>query len=315
MTEADFRIQYCELMEYYQLIEMRCRGICAAILADDKKGWYERLADYEKDPLGTLIKHINELQKQKQIPIFTRDDLLELARVRNSRNYWAHQCFAGNEPIIFSKGVVKRKHAVSQLRFDLQDAIEWDEKLADVAGELIHNTLTIGPVTDSNKEKSNIVLIGMPASGKSTVGIVLAKVLGMGFVDSDLIIQKKAGAKLSEIIEKYGVDSFMMQEETALLSIYAFNTVIATGGSAVYSEIAMNQLAKTSRIVYLKVGLDDLKERLSDIKGRGVVLREGETLETIYESRTKLYEKYADITVEENGFSIEDTVRAVVERI
>ena len=81
-----------------------------------------------------------------------------------------------------------------------------------------------------------------------------------GFVDSNLIIQKKAGAKLSEIIEKYGVDSFMMQEETALLSIYAFNTVIATGGSAVYSEIAMNQLAKTSRIVYLKVGLDDLKE-------------------------------------------------------
>ena len=105
----------------------------------------------------------------------------------------------------------------------------------------------------------------------------------------------------------------MRREEAAILGIDLSNTVIATGGSAVYSEAAMAHLAKESRIVYLKVELDDLKKRLSDIKGRGVVLREGETLETIYEIRSRLYEKYADITVGEDGASIEDTVRAVVQ--
>ena len=165
----------------------------------------------------------------------------------------------------------------------------------------------------SGKGKNNIVLIGMPASGKSTVGVILAKVLGMDFIDSDIVIQQREGARLNELIEKYGVDDFMRREEAAILGIDVSNTVIATGGSAVYSEAAMAHLAKKSRIVYLKVELDDLKKRLSDIKGRGVVLREGETLETIYEIRSRLYEKYADITVGEDGASIEDTVRAVVQ--
>ncbi len=165
----------------------------------------------------------------------------------------------------------------------------------------------------SGKGKNNIVLIGMPASGKSTVGVILAKVLGMDFIDSDIVIQQREGARLNELIEKYGVDDFMRREEAAILGIDVSNTVIATGGSAVYSEAAMTHLAKESRIVYLKVELDDLKKRLSDIKGRGVVLREGETLETIYEIRSRLYEKYADITVGEDGASIEDTVRAVVQ--
>ena len=165
----------------------------------------------------------------------------------------------------------------------------------------------------SGEKKNNIVLIGMPASGKSTVGVILAKVLGMNFIDSDIVIQQREGARLNELIEKYGVDDFMRREEAAILGIDVSNTVIATGGSAVYSEAAMAHLAKESRIVYLKVELDDLKKRLSDIKGRGVVLREGETLETIYEIRSRLYEKYADITVGEDGASIEDTVRAVVQ--
>lgn len=165
----------------------------------------------------------------------------------------------------------------------------------------------------SGEKKNNIVLIGMPASGKSTVGVILAKVLGMDFIDSDIVIQQREGARLNELIEKYGVDDFMRREEAAILGIDVSNTVIATGGSAVYSEAAMTHLAKESRIVYLKVELDDLKKRLSDIKGRGVVLREGETLETIYEIRSRLYEKYADITVGEDGASIEDTVRAVVQ--
>ena len=165
------------------------------------------------------------------------------------------------------------------------------------------------------ERNSNIVLIGMPASGKSTVGVILAKVLGMDFIDSDIVIQQREGAKLNELIEKHGVDDFMKREERAILGINVTNTVIATGGSAVYSDAAMKHLAKNSTIVYLKVGLDDLKRRLSDIKGRGVVLRDGETLETIYEVRTRLYEKYGDITVGEDHASIEDTVRAVVERV
>ena len=164
-----------------------------------------------------------------------------------------------------------------------------------------------------NEKKTNIVLIGMPASGKSTVGVILAKVLGMDFIDSDIVIQKREGARLNELIEKYGVDDFMRREEAAILGINVTNTVIATGGSAVYSAASMAHLAENSCIVYLKVELDVLKKRLSDIKGRGVVLRDGETLETIYETRAKLYEKYADITIEETGASVKNTIEDTVE--
>ncbi|SEG15485.1 shikimate kinase [Eubacterium ruminantium] len=159
--------------------------------------------------------------------------------------------------------------------------------------------------------KENIVLIGMPASGKSTVGVILAKVLGMNFIDSDIVIQQREGARLSELIEKYGVDGFLAREEAAIIGIDVSNTVIATGGSAVYSDKAMKHLGSGAKVVYLKVGLDELKKRLSDISGRGVVLKAGETLETIYEIRTKLYEKYADIIVSEEGDSIESTVRMI----
>ncbi|MCR4720117.1 MAG: shikimate kinase [Lachnospiraceae bacterium] len=152
----------------------------------------------------------------------------------------------------------------------------------------------------------------MPASGKSTVGVILAKVLGMEFVDSDLVIQKRESLKLSEIIETCGVEGFLRAEEEALLSIRAEGTVIATGGSAVYSEAGMNFLKQNATVVYLKVGLKPLKKRLHDIKGRGVVLRGGETFDEMYAERTALYEKYADVVVEEKNGSIEDTVWAVV---
>lgn len=152
----------------------------------------------------------------------------------------------------------------------------------------------------------------MPASGKSTVGVILAKVLGMEFLDSDLVIQKREGLKLSEIIEARGVEGFLKAEEGALLSISASNTVIATGGSAVYSEAGMRYLKENATVVYLKVGLETLKKRLNDIKGRGVVLRGGETFDEMYAERSALYEKYADMVVEEENASIEDTVWAVV---
>ena len=164
----------------------------------------------------------------------------------------------------------------------------------------------------STDNKRNIVLIGMPASGKSTVGVILAKVLGMDFIDSDLVIQKRENKKLSEIIEKCGVDGFLEKEEQALLGINVSGTVIATGGSAVYSEAGMTHLKQNAAIVYLKVGLDPLKKRLNDIKGRGVVLRGGETFDEMYKERTSLYENYADAVIDEETASIEDTVWAVV---
>ncbi len=160
-------------------------------------------------------------------------------------------------------------------------------------------------------ERNNIILIGMPASGKSTVGVILAKVLGMDFIDADIVIQQRENTRLSCIIEERGIDSFLKCEEDAILSINAHNTVVATGGSAVYSDTAMKHLAQGSKIVYLKVPKSVLLKRLKNIKERGVVLRPGETLEDMFDARCELYEKYADITVTAEGLSIEDTLDAV----
>ena len=164
---------------------------------------------------------------------------------------------------------------------------------------------------EGSKMDKNIVLIGMPTSGKSTVGVILAKILGMDFVDTDIVIQQREGSRLNEIIAERGIDGFLEAEENALLNTKVRNTVIATGGSAVYSNAGMEHFKKDSTIVYLKVGFEEIMKRLKDVKERGVVLRPGETLDEMYETRTKLYEKYADITVLEDGFSIEDTVNAV----
>lgn len=165
-----------------------------------------------------------------------------------------------------------------------------------------------------NKKKTNIVLIGMPASGKSTVGVILAKVLGMVFIDTDLVIQQKEDSFLYEIINDRGVDGFLACEEEALLSINTVNTVIATGGSAVYSERGMKHLSENGAIIYLKVEKDKLFDRLHEIRERGVVLRDGESLDEMYEERSVLYEKYADIIIDEGESSIEETVRRIIDR-
>ena len=154
----------------------------------------------------------------------------------------------------------------------------------------------------------NIVLIGMPASGKSTVGVILAKVLGMNFVDTDLVIQNREDALLYEIIESKGVDGFLKCEEEAVLSLDTDNSIIATGGSVVYSEKGMKHLSENGKVVYLKVGKDELFSRLKNINERGVVLRDGESLEEMYDERSVLYEKYAVVEIEEVNSSIEDTV-------
>ena len=164
-----------------------------------------------------------------------------------------------------------------------------------------------------NNHKTNIVLTGMPASGKSTVGVILAKVLGMKFVDTDLYIQEREKALLSEIINNKGVDAFLRCEEEALLSLDTDNTVIATGGSAIYSDLGMKHLSKNALIIYLKVRKDVLLSRLNDINERGVVLKNGQTLDDMYDERILLYEKYADMVIDEDQLTIEQTVGKITE--
>ena len=163
--------------------------------------------------------------------------------------------------------------------------------------------------------KENIVLIGMPASGKSTAGVILAKMLGMDFVDTDLVIQQREKALLRDLIEKYGVEGFMEREEKAVLSVSPVNTVIATGGSVVYSEKAMRHLSSIGTVVYLKVAEDELLKRLHDIRERGVVLKDGETFKEMFDSRSILYERYADITIEEGSAGIEATLSEMLKEL
>lgn len=158
---------------------------------------------------------------------------------------------------------------------------------------------------------SNLILIGMPASGKSTAGVVLAKLLGYRFLDTDLLIQNREGSRLPEILADRGVDGFLAAEEAACMSIRAEQCVIATGGSVVYSEAAMAHLKSLGCVVYLEVDLETLTGRLKDIRGRGVVLRPGQTLAELYRERVILYEKYADLVLPEAGGTLEDTVMQV----
>ena len=165
------------------------------------------------------------------------------------------------------------------------------------------------------EQKTNIVLIGMPGVGKSTIGVILAKVLGYSFLDADLLIQEQEGKLLREIIEEKGTDGFIEVENRVNASIRADRAIIATGGSVIYGKEAMEHLKEIGRVVYLKVSYAILEKRLADIKGRGVVLKEGQTLETLFEERSKLYEQYADIEVSEEGLDVEQTVEKLVEAL
>ncbi len=157
----------------------------------------------------------------------------------------------------------------------------------------------------------NITLIGMPGAGKSTVGIVLAKVLGYDFIDSDLLIQKQEGKLLWEIMRDEGIDGFNRIEEEVNAKIQASRAVISPGGSVIYGPRAMEHLRRISTVVYLKVSCRELSRRLGNLKKRGVVLKPGETLQDLYRERTPLYEKYAHLVVEED----QQNIPQVVERI
>ena len=161
-------------------------------------------------------------------------------------------------------------------------------------------------------KKDNLILIGMPASGKSTVGVILAKVIGYDFIDSDLLIQKKEGMRLADIIKKKGIDGFLEVENEVNASIEASQCVIATGGSAVYGEEAMKHLCEIGAVIYLQVDYSVIQKRLHNIRQRGVVLRQGQTLQDLYDERTVLYEKYADLIVREGSGEIEAVVARII---
>lgn len=155
---------------------------------------------------------------------------------------------------------------------------------------------------------NNITLIGMPASGKSTVGVLLAKRLGYSFVDVDIVIQEQEGRLLKDIIAKEGQEGFLTVENRINAGLNVRHSVIAPGGSVIYGKEAMEHLKEISTVVYLKLSYESVEERLGNLVDRGVVLKAGMTLRDLYEERVPYYEKYADITIDENGLDAGKTV-------
>lgn len=161
-------------------------------------------------------------------------------------------------------------------------------------------------------DMKNIVLIGMPGAGKSTVGVLLAKSMLMNFCDTDLLIQNETGESLCDTIKKQGIDAFIRLEDEIIYNADFRNSVIATGGSAVYGERAMNKLRENGKIVYLRVSPEELNKRVNNIHTRGIAMKEGTTLAELYEERAPLYEKYADIIIECDGKTPEECVDLIM---
>ena len=159
--------------------------------------------------------------------------------------------------------------------------------------------------------RNNIVLIGMPGAGKSTVGVVLAKVAGHRFVDSDLVIQETTGKLLHELITEHGMEGFLEIENKINAELNITKAIIATGGSVIYGEEAMEHLKEIGLVVYLKLSLESIADRLGDLKQRGVALKEGWGLKELYEERVPLYEKYADLVIDCEQKSIREITEEI----
>lgn len=161
----------------------------------------------------------------------------------------------------------------------------------------------------------NVVLIGMPGAGKSTIGVILAKVLGFSFINSDLLIQEQEGCLLKDIIKEKGIEGFQTIENQVNRSINTENSVIATGGSIIYCPEAMDHLRKIGIVVYIELSYETINKRLGNIRQRGVVFREGQTLKSLYEERCPLYEKYAHITINGENMGVEELMEKIVHAV
>ncbi len=159
----------------------------------------------------------------------------------------------------------------------------------------------------------NIIFIGMPAVGKSTVGVVVAKRLGYEFIDTDLLIQKQEGKLLKEIIAESGNEGFLAIENQVNRDLHAERAVISPGGSVVYCKEAMEHFKEIGTIIYLRASYEEIQKRISNAKNRGVVLKEGQTLKDLYEERSILFEKYADHIIDEDGLQLGETIEKVLE--
>ena len=162
--------------------------------------------------------------------------------------------------------------------------------------------------------KDNIVLIGMPGAGKSTVGVVLAKVIGHRFLDSDLLIQEQTGQLLHEIISEKGTEGFLEIENQVNASLEIKHTVLATGGSVIYGREAMEHLSKIGYVVYLQLSLSGIESRLGDLNKRGVALKEGQGLKELYQERIPLYKKYADLIIDCENKGIRQITEEITQR-
>ncbi|HOJ10763.1 MAG TPA: shikimate kinase [Clostridiales bacterium] len=161
----------------------------------------------------------------------------------------------------------------------------------------------------------NIVLIGMPSAGKSTIGVILAKTLGMCFIDTDLVIQEKECRLLQDIINTYGISRFLQIEENAVLTLKYKAAVIATGGSVVYSDKAMTHLKQDGIITYLKVGYEEIERRINNISTRGIIFNKGQSLLDMYNQRMPLYEKYSDITIDCSNKDVEQIIQVIIDKV
>ncbi len=163
----------------------------------------------------------------------------------------------------------------------------------------------------SYTNKTCVILTGMPGAGKSTVGVVLAKRLGMRFVDSDLVIQERYGKLLHDLIEERGIEGFWALENDVNTSLRGTNSVIATGGSAIYGGEAMEHFREIGTVVYLALPCEEIARRLGDLNARGVTLKPGQSLEDLYAERTPLYEKYAHVTIQCQGKQLREIVEEI----
>ncbi|HBA62481.1 MAG TPA: shikimate kinase [Lachnospiraceae bacterium] len=163
------------------------------------------------------------------------------------------------------------------------------------------------------KKGSNIIFIGMSAAGKSTIGVVIAKRLGYEFIDTDLLIQKREKRLLKEILEQDGNDRFLEIENEVNSTLESEHTVISPGGSVIYAEESMTHFKNIGTIVYLQASFETINARIKNPKERGIVLKEGQSLQELYDERTVLFERYADLIVNEDGLSLEETIERVLE--